>query len=197
MTDELLDHFKKEKRAKVKKKETQAYRNILGIVWAVFAIYVISVGFGWFRINYKMGARTDGIFELIEMYVPEAELAYMYVIQGIMSFIVSAVILINKTNRKNFLLVYLGILGLFYILGLLFFSIIDPLTVLQALFCGVLVFASLSRYKDDFSPFNLLNLKRKEILMLLIGFLPFIMEDIVDYKQIHFWDLRWIDIWLM
>ena len=195
MTDELLDHFKKEKRTKLKKEETKNYRSILGIAWAIFGVNLISIGFGWFRTNYRVGNSIDGLFALIDMYVPEVELAYMYVIQGIMSFIVSAVILTNKTNRKNLLLVYLGILSVFYLSGFLFYSILDPLMALQALFCGVLVFASLSRYKDDFYPINLLELKIQEALMLLIGGLPFIMEDIVDYKQIHFWDLRWVSVW--
>jgi hypothetical protein len=191
MMDEILDRFGNEK-IEAGKEETLNYRRMLSATWAVFAICLFACGFELFRIHHEVGDRETGIFELIDYYITEVEFAYQFVIQGLGSFGVALVILYNKRNRKEIMLIYLGILSVFYLTGISFLYIPPPFLVLGSLFCVFLIFVSLLKYKDRLFPLNSIEMKMEYVLPLSIGFLPFIMEKIIDYKIIHFWDLRWI-----
>jgi hypothetical protein len=191
MMDEILDRFGDEK-IEIGKEETLNYRRVLSATWAIFAICLVARGFELFRIDYELGDRETGLLALIEMYVPEMEFAYQFVIQGFLSFGVALVILYNKRNRKEILLVYLGILGVFYLTGIYFIYLPPPFLALGTLFCVFLIFVSLLKHRDRLFPLNSVELKMEYVIPLSIGFLPFVMEKIIDYKVIHFWDLSWI-----
>ena len=169
MMDEILDRFENEK-IEIGKEETLNYRRVLSATWAIFAICLVARGFELFRIDYELGDRETGLLALIDRYVPEMEFAYQFVIQGFLSFGVALVILYNKRNRKEILLVYLGILGVFYLTGIYFIYIPPPFLALGTLFCVFLIFVSLLKYKYRLFPLNSVEIKMEYVLLLSFVF---------------------------
>lgn len=191
MIDVILDNTGSEN-VEIRKEENLNYRRILSVLWASFAIGSIAVGFEFFHTLYNIGDRTTGLLALIDMYIPEVEFAYQFVIQGVLSFGVALAILFNHRNRKKILIVYLGILATFYLSIICYLYVPPPLFSLGSLCCIFLSFISLLRHKDSWFPLSALNVKMEYSVFFSIGVLPFFMERIIDYKIIHFWDLKWL-----
>jgi hypothetical protein len=190
MTDEVLDHFKDEDN--FISKETPDFRKLLSLAWISFAISLLNRSFNLFAGKFLFTGQIRGILDLINSYSPSLEIAYHYFILGIVSFVMAIVILKNKPNRKEYLLIFWGIIVVFHLFESCFILSYEFFLRKEGLFCYVVTLASFYKHKEKLFPLNLLKVKIKYLPLLLIGILPFFMEKIIDYRTFHFWDLSWI-----
>lgn len=197
MINEILDYFESNpKKEKVIKEETNAYRSLLSIGWVLYSLLLIYESLSILK-GHQYVNENQGLFALVNFSMPSVSLAYHYVSLNFVSLVTAWIIIKNKPSRKEFLITVMGIIILYHLFEMFFLLSYYFFLRKEGLFFGLLLYASSKRNKEQLFPLHLSKIEVKFIPLLLISLFPFLIQEVIDYREIQIWDIdfRWLQIW--